>query len=167
MDRLAREDITAAAAAHRELGSDYDGAVAEGLIERIGDEIDKRVDARLGRRDAVYGQRIGADRLRDGVAGMRGAAFGPGDDGLAPHDYRPARRSRADPGPARSSWTPIVLGLGSICVGAGMTTQVLNSSQSVTPAGAFSGNVGPAQVGILVLIWVVIGVINIAYSRRR
>ena len=41
-------DIAAAAAAHRELGPDYDAAVAEGLIERISDEIDKRVDARLG-----------------------------------------------------------------------------------------------------------------------
>ena len=51
MDQLARDDIAAAAAAHHELGRDYDGAVAEGLIERIGDEIDKRVDARLGQRD--------------------------------------------------------------------------------------------------------------------
>ena len=48
MDQPARTDITAAAAAHRELGPDYDAAVAEGLIERISDEIDKRVDARLG-----------------------------------------------------------------------------------------------------------------------
>jgi hypothetical protein len=51
MDRLAQEDIAAAAAVHHELGRDYDGAVAEGLIERIGSEIDKRVDAKLGHRD--------------------------------------------------------------------------------------------------------------------
>jgi hypothetical protein len=49
MDQLAQEDIAAAAAAHRELGHDYDGAVAQSLVDRIGDEIDKRVDARLGR----------------------------------------------------------------------------------------------------------------------
>jgi hypothetical protein len=48
MDQYARDDITAAAAVHQELGREYDGAVAEGLIERIGDEIDKRIDARLG-----------------------------------------------------------------------------------------------------------------------
>jgi hypothetical protein len=48
VDQATRDDIAAAAAAHRELGSDYDGAVAEGLIDRIGAEIDKRVDARLG-----------------------------------------------------------------------------------------------------------------------
>jgi hypothetical protein len=42
-----RDEIGAAAAAHAELGRDYDHAVAEGLIERIGAEIDKRVDAKL------------------------------------------------------------------------------------------------------------------------
>lgn len=49
MDQVAREDIAAAAAVHRELGRDYDDAVAQSLVERISDEIDKRVDARLGR----------------------------------------------------------------------------------------------------------------------
>lgn len=51
MDQVAREDIAAAAAARHELGSGYDDVIAESLIERIGAEIDKRVDARLeGRR---------------------------------------------------------------------------------------------------------------------
>ena len=48
MDQTARDEITAAAAAHRELGPQYDEAVAESLIDRIGDEIDRRVDARMG-----------------------------------------------------------------------------------------------------------------------
>ena len=42
-----RDEITASLAAHQELGPRYDAAVAEGLVERIGEEIDKRVDARL------------------------------------------------------------------------------------------------------------------------
>jgi hypothetical protein len=50
MDQLAREDIAAAAAVHHELGREYDDAVAESLVERIGAEIDKRVDTRLGQR---------------------------------------------------------------------------------------------------------------------
>lgn len=51
MDQVTRENIAAAAAARQELGSNYDDVIAEGLIERIGAEIDKRVDARLeGRR---------------------------------------------------------------------------------------------------------------------
>jgi hypothetical protein len=41
------EEVQAAAAAHHDLGPIYDTAVAEGLVERIGEEIDKRVDARL------------------------------------------------------------------------------------------------------------------------
>ena len=44
------DEVRASAAAHRDLGPGYDAAVAEGLVERIGDEIDRRVDARL------YGQ---------------------------------------------------------------------------------------------------------------
>ena len=42
-----REEIAASVAAHAELGPRYDAALAEGLVERIGEEIDKRVDARL------------------------------------------------------------------------------------------------------------------------
>lgn len=49
MEQATRDEIGAAAAAHAELGRDYDHAVAEGLIERIGSEIDRRVDARLDR----------------------------------------------------------------------------------------------------------------------
>jgi hypothetical protein len=47
MEQVTREHIAAAAAAHQELGRDYDGPVAEGLVERIGEEIDKRVEAKL------------------------------------------------------------------------------------------------------------------------
>jgi len=50
MDVWAREDVAAAAAVHTELGQAYDGAVAEGLVERISSEIDKQVDARLAQR---------------------------------------------------------------------------------------------------------------------
>src|ERR1700760_1901666 len=50
MDELAQQDVAAAAGAHTELGQAYDGAVAEGLVERISSEIDKQVDARLAQR---------------------------------------------------------------------------------------------------------------------
>jgi hypothetical protein len=42
-----RDEVRASAAAHYDLGPGYEGAVAEGLVERIGEEIDRRVDARL------------------------------------------------------------------------------------------------------------------------
>ena len=47
VDESTRNDIAAATAAHHELGRDYDDAVAESLVDRIGAEIDKRIDARL------------------------------------------------------------------------------------------------------------------------
>jgi hypothetical protein len=48
VDQGTRDDIATAAAVHRELGRDYDDAVAEGLVDRIGAEIDKRIEAQLG-----------------------------------------------------------------------------------------------------------------------
>jgi len=54
-----REEIAASVAAHAELGSRYDGAVAEGLVERIGDEIDRRIDARLGAGQRPKGRAAG------------------------------------------------------------------------------------------------------------
>jgi hypothetical protein len=47
-----QDEIAASVAAHRDLGPGYDDAVAAGLVERIGEEIDKRIDARLGGRGA-------------------------------------------------------------------------------------------------------------------
>src|SRR6266571_3505142 len=48
-------EIRASVAAHADLGPGYDDAVAEGLVERIGAEIDKRIDARLGHAGAAPG----------------------------------------------------------------------------------------------------------------
>ena len=52
VDQLTREDIAAATAVHAELGPGYDQAVAEGLVDRIGAEIDRRVDAKLAQSPA-------------------------------------------------------------------------------------------------------------------
>ena len=46
-------EIRASVGAHADLGPGYEDAVAEGLVERIGAEIDKRIDARLGQTGAV------------------------------------------------------------------------------------------------------------------
>jgi hypothetical protein len=120
VDQQARDEITAAAAAHRELGPHYDDAVAEGLVERIGDEVDRRVDARL----AHYG----------------GAPA-------------PARRAPGQVTPAApSSWPMIFLALGSMTIGGFTAAGVLSSG----------GN-----AAVVALIWIVIGVINVAYARRR
>jgi hypothetical protein len=133
MDQLAREDITAAAAAHQELGPHFDGAVAESLVERIGEEIDKRVDARLGERGSRTGRRLSAGQLS----------------------------------PAQHSWPSVVLALGSMGMGIGATAAVLDLSQSVLPNGAVSNPIRSGQIVLALLIWIVIGIVNVSYNRRR
>jgi hypothetical protein len=71
MDKLAQQDIAAAAAAHAELGPVYDGPVAEGLVERISAEIDRQVDARLAQRG-----------VRSASAAWANVAMGLGSAGL-------------------------------------------------------------------------------------
>jgi hypothetical protein len=43
------EDIAASLGAYRDLGPAYDDAIAAGLVERIGAEVDRRVDERISR----------------------------------------------------------------------------------------------------------------------
>jgi hypothetical protein len=82
VDQMTRNDIAAAAAAHHELGRDYDGAIAESLIDRIGAEIDKRVDARV--RAGVPDSRSPARTRQSGrvQAVWAGAGIGAGITGL-------------------------------------------------------------------------------------
>jgi hypothetical protein len=78
-------EIRASVGAHADLGPDYDDGVAEGLVERIGAEIDKRIDARLG---------------QFGATGAPGPA-GPGSPvppGPAPGLQGPAAPAGAQPG---------------------------------------------------------------------
>jgi hypothetical protein len=133
MDQLTREDITAAAAAHQELGPHYDGAVAEGLVERIGEEIDKRVDARLSGRGRRTARRLASRELS----------------------------------PVLSSLAPVVLALGSMGIGIGATGAVLSMSTHYYADGASTNVISSGQLGLAVLIWVVIGIINVSYHRRH
>ena len=120
MDQHTRDEIAAAGAAHHELGPAYDHAVAEGLVERIGDEIDRRVDARLTQRGAPPA---------------------------------PAQRASGQVTPAApASWPMIFLALGSMTIG------------GFTAAGVLGAGGNGAVVA---LIWIVIGVINVVYARRR
>jgi hypothetical protein len=85
-------EIRASVAAHQDLGSGYDDAVAEGLVERIGAEIDKRIEARL----AAFGPV---------PAGSPGPQQAP--DYRSPGDYAPAAPGAAGPpGSAGPAWPP-------------------------------------------------------------
>jgi len=122
-----RDEVRASAAAHGDLGPGYDTAVAEGLVERIGEEIDRRVDARL---------------------------FGHPQ---APAPSRP-RRVRE---PGRPGVAAVFLALGSMGLAIGATAAVLH------PGDSPPGTVSFGQSVLVALIWVIIGVVNVAYARRN
>jgi hypothetical protein len=126
MDQLAKDDIAAAAAAHHELGPHFDGAVAESLVERIGAEIDKRVDARIGD--------LGGKRAR------------------------PARRPVDSGQGTPLNWPTALLALGSMGMAIGATAVILNP-----------GDRGPSsgEVFLALVVWIILGAVNVAYARRR
>jgi hypothetical protein len=82
VEQATRDDITAAAAVHRELGRDYDSAVAEGLVDRIGAEIDKRIDARLGSPRPASRSPVTSSSTGKIRAAWLGAGVGAGITGL-------------------------------------------------------------------------------------
>ncbi len=92
------DEVRASAAAHRDLGPGYDTAVAEGLVERIGEEIDRRVDARL------YGGQVP----------------------YADPEPRPRPRLRREPLPGRLGFGTVVLALGSMGLAVGASATVLH-----------------------------------------
>jgi len=139
-----RDEISASVAAHAELGPRYDTAVAEGLVERIGDEIDKRIDARL------RGQSGSGQQLNQQPPAYQGPAV--------PAPARPvAVPPPAAPAPSRGSGlSGMVLGLGSMGLGVGATSVVVSHSPGGVP-----------DVLMVLLIWVMIAVINVAHAQRR
>ena len=129
-------EIRASVAAHADLGPGYDNAVAEGLVERIGEEIDKRIDARLG---PGY-------QAHQGYQGYLGPVLPPGYQ-LGPPPARPSQVG------TRSVATTVTA-LGSMALGVAATAVV-----------AHAANAG-GRGFIVLFIWVVIAIINVAYARR-
>jgi hypothetical protein len=140
MDELAQQDIAAAAAAHTELGRAYDGAVAEGLVERISSEIDRQVDARLAQRGIQ-------PALRSSWAAWANVAMGLGSAGLGIGATAVILQSW----PASGVAPKAVVDLGSF------RASLMTSTNSVSTG----------QVVLIALVWAVIAVINIAYARRH
>jgi hypothetical protein len=122
-----RDEVRASAAAHRDLGPGYDAAVAEGLVERIGEEIDRRVDARL------FGQL------------------------QAPAPARPRR----SPVPGRIGVWRVFLALVSMGCAVGGTVAVLH------PGDGPPWTVNFGQVVLIALIWIIVGVVNVANAVRN
>jgi hypothetical protein len=141
-------EIGVSVAALRDLGPGYDQALAEGLVERIGAEIDERIAAEIDNRvTAEVDSRI-LTQL-DRYAGCR-------------HQRRRARRMiRAErrmirAGQAdRAGRQSIMLALGSMLVALLVTAIVLK------------GSPGGAAIMLMALIWVILGIVNVAYAMRK
>lgn len=116
MPSLSPDEIRAAAETHRDLGPEYQSAVIESFLDRVGREIDARVDARLA-----------AAQVPD-------------------QQNRPARQRR--------DGSPLALAIVSMSLGIPLTAIAVAA-----------GNNPPGFAAVLV-IWVAITVINVAYSRR-
>ncbi len=120
---LSPEEIRAAAHTHSELGPEYEGAVIDSFLEKVGREIDARVDDRLGQ-----GRRRGQGRSEAATTG---------------HQHNP---------PA------LVLPVISMVLGIPITAIVVAAGQH------------PAGLTGLVVVWLAIVAINMAYaisSRRQ
>ena len=186
-------EIRASVGAHDDLGPGYDDAVAEGLVERIGAEIDKRVEAQLRRYSAPYGPYfappgpppLGAQGAAGvpGVSGVPGAPQGypvpsgyphPGYHGYPGYPGYPAytgyqayQAPVAAPGcQAPPPSRPASRSPGQHIVA--MTVIALGSMTlgvATTAIAAHSTN-GGGQAVMVLLIWAAIAIINIAYARR-
>jgi len=141
-------EIAASVAALQDLGPGYDHALAEGLVERIGADIDKRIAAEIEKRvTAEVDSRILVQL--DRYAGCR-------------HQRRRARRmiraeqrairaERAD----QSARQSFALALGSMAVTLLVTAIVLK------------GSPGGSSIVLMALVWVIVGIINVAYAVRK
>jgi hypothetical protein len=154
-------EIRASVGAHADLGPGYEEAVAEGLVERIGAEIDKRIDARLAQTSAAGAPAPAGAASAGGPASAEGPAGYPGNQGyqgylgpVLPPGYQlgppPARPSQV----SGRNVAATITALGSMAMGVAATAIV-----------AHTGNIG-GQGFIILLIWVAIAIINVAYARR-
>lgn len=151
-----REEIAASVAAHAELGPRYEDAVAEGLVERIGAEIDKRVDARL-RGMSPYGG------LSQSMPEPRPAPVHPAPPPVAQVPQPPPVPQPPAPAgavPARrgggATVASVILAFGSMGLGVGATAVVVSNMHAT--AGA---------VIAIVAIWFAIMVINSENAKRH
>jgi hypothetical protein len=145
MDTTHRQEIAASMAAQQTLGPGYDQALAEGLVERIGEEIDNRIEQRL--------------------AGSADEPTAHQFDQVGCRHVRKAQRRAA-----RDGRPSVLMPLGSLVAAIFASLTVLLSSESnvATSNGGFtkSGPGGAAFV-LTALIWIIIGVINVVYARRQ
>ena len=141
-------EIAASVAALHDLGPGYDQGVAEGLVERIGAEIDKRIAAEIDNRvTAEVDSRILVQL--DRYAGCRHQRRRAKQVTRA--ERRKIRAELAD----RAGRQSIMVAIGSMLIALVVTAIVLN------------GSPGVAAFMLIAMIWVIIGIINVVYAVRK
>jgi hypothetical protein len=192
MDSDHEAEIRASVDAHRDLGPGYEDELAEGLVERIGAEIDKRIDAQLKRFGPPPAERPPPGPAFPGAAppgaalpgaALPGAALpGAAPPGAAPLGYQwyqgyqvpisppvyqtpgyqppgyqvptPVPGPGPRPSAAQRSVAMTVIALGSMALGVAGTAIVAHATNS------------GGQAVMVLLIWAVIAIVNVAYARR-
>lgn len=151
-----REEIAASVAAHAELGPRYEDAVAEGLVERIGAEIDKRVDARLRGMGHYGGHPLSMPEPRQVPVHPAPSPVAqvpqppPLPQPPSPAASVPARRG------AGATVASVILAIGSMGLGVGATAVVVSNMHATVGA-----------VIAIVAIWFAIMVINAENAKRH
>jgi hypothetical protein len=141
-------EIAASVAALQDLGPGYDQALAEGLVERIGADIDKRIAAAIDNQVAAEVDSRLLAQL-DRYAGCRHQRR------RAKRMIRAQRRAIRAEQADHSARQSLLLALGSMVVALPVTAIVLR------------GSPGVAALMLMALIWVIVGVINVAYAIRK
>jgi hypothetical protein len=138
---LTPDEIRAAAETHHEIGPDYQSAVIESFLDKVGREIDARVDARLAGRQGTQPGQFGQP-----------APFGhPGQAGQ-PGPFAPPQQYAQPPPRAARERSAFALAVVSMAFGIPLTAIVVTAGPH------------PSGMGGLVVIWLAIAVINVAYS---
>jgi hypothetical protein len=141
-------EIAASVAALQDLGPGYDQALAEGLVERIGAEIDKRIAAEIDNRVTTEVDSRLLLQL-DRYAGCRHQRRRA--KRMMRAERRAARAGRAD----YAARQAVVLAFGSMMVALAVTAIVLR------------GSPGVAAIMLMGLVWVIVGAINVTYAVRK
>ena len=141
-------EIAASVAALQDLGPGYDQALAEGLVERIGAEIDKRVAAQI---DSRLSQEVDSRVLTqlDRYAGCRHQRRRA--KRMMRHERRMVLAQRADVSGRQS----LMLAVCSMLVALAVTGIVFGSSPGV------------AAIMLMAVIWVIVGAINVVHATRK
>ena len=156
---LTPDEIRAAAETHHEIGPEYQPAVIESFLEKVGQEIDARVDARLAGRQGPQPGQFAQPFGQPGQVGQPGQFGQPGPYGQhgqvgQPGAFAPPQQYAQQAPPARPARERSAFALAVVSMALGVPLSAIAVAAGSSPVG----------LGGLVVIWIAIAVINVSYS---